>query len=301
MKRSALMALPLLLGLAATPALAQDKAQDKESAAAEDPVVAIVGGEELHASEIVLMHQSLPAQYRQLPMEMIYPQLVQRLVDRKLLAKAALDAGVDQDADYKRRAAYVTESLLQEIYVLHKIEATLTDERLRADYAKMIADLPREDEVKARHILLETEEDAKAVIAELKGGADFAETAKAKSTGPSADNGGDLGFFTKGRMVPEFSEAAFAMKVGEVSSTPVQTQFGWHVIKVDDRRQAPPPSFEESVDQLRDEGARQIIAAELVSLREGLEIKTFNLDGSEIEAADTAEEMESETPEKKTD
>jgi peptidyl-prolyl cis-trans isomerase C len=149
--------------------------------------------------------------------------------------------------------------------------------------------------------LLETEEDAKAVIAELKGGADFAETAKAKSTGPSADNGGDLGFFTKGRMVPEFSEAAFAMKVGEVSSTPVQTQFGWHVIKVDDRRQAPPPSFEESVDQLRDEGARQIIAAELVSLREGLEIKTFNLDGSEIEAADTAEEMESETPEKKTD
>jgi peptidyl-prolyl cis-trans isomerase C len=306
MDRSALIVLPLLCGLAVGPAFAQS-ADTKGAAPDTDPVVAIVGGEKLYGSEVNLMHQSLPAQYRQLPLQMIYPQLVERLVDRKLLATAAIDAGVKGDKDYKRRAAYAIEALLQEIYVVRKIESVLTEERLRADYEKMIADLPSEDEVKASHILLETEDEAKAVIAEIKGGADFVEVAKAKSTGPSAANGGDLGYFTKGRMVPEFSEAAFAMKVGEVGDEPVKTQFGWHVIKVEERRKAPPPSFEESVDKLRDEGAREIIAAELASLRQGIEIKMFNPDGSEIIATDAAPEADvkpgagAEQPEKKAD
>ena len=127
----------------------------------------------------------------------------------------------------------------------------VSDADIKARYEKEIAAVPPEEEISARHILLKTEEEAKAVITELDGGKDFAELAKEKSTGPSAGQGGDLGFFTKGRMVPEFEAVAFTLQAGEYSKEPVQTQFGWHVIKVEERRETAPPAFEEVADQVR--------------------------------------------------
>ncbi|NJO38685.1 MAG: hypothetical protein HC871_15110, partial [Rhizobiales bacterium] len=122
------------------------------------------------------------------------------------------------------------------------------------------------EEVRARHILLASEDDAKAVIAELEGGADFSELAKEKSTGPSGPQGGDLGYFKKGQMVPEFGDAAFAMDVGSTSAAPVKTQFGFHVIKVEDKRKVE-PSFEETEPQIRQEVARAIVTALVEDLR----------------------------------
>jgi peptidyl-prolyl cis-trans isomerase C len=170
-----------------------------------------------------------------------------------------------------------------------KVEEGSTEEALKARYEELKkGDGFSFEEVHARHILLASEEDAKAVITELEGGADFEELAKEKSTGPSAPNGGDLGYFKKGAMVPEFGEAAFSMDVGSTSAEPVQTQFGFHVIKVEDKR-TNEPSFEETEPQIRQEVARDIVTALVEGLRQGATIERFNLDGTPMVAKDASE------------
>ena len=178
--------------------------------------------------------------------------------------------------------AWVEESLLQEAYLDRHIGEALNEERLRDAYDRMIAAREREEEVHARHILVETEDEAKEVVAALARGADFAATAKERSIGPTASSGGDLGFFTKGNMVPEFAEAAFAMRRGEISKEPVQTQYGWHVIMIEDRREAPPPSYEESVDSLSEQETRVVVGELLERLKSGVEVQRFSIDGTEL-------------------
>ena len=146
--------------------------------------------------------------------------------------------------------------------------------------------MPAEEEVHARHILVATEDEAKALIAEIKKGAAFDKLAKEKSTDKaSGAEGGDLGWFKKTDMVKEFADAAFDLKKGELTETPVKTQFGYHVIKVEDRRKAPPPAFEEMADQLREEMAREAVTAQLDQLRSGAKIEKFNIDGSKPDPA----------------
>ena len=280
MYRPILMATALVLAVSSQdPARAQTAAPDALS----DRVVGIVNGDEIRTFEVEMLYQGLPQQFRQLPMQNLYPQLLDRLVERKLVARAARQAGLSDDVEVKRRMAFLGDAVLRERYLLLKIEAALTDARLSAAYERMIAGQAASEEVRASHILLKTEEEAKAVIAELAAGADFAETAKAGSTGPSASNGGDLGFFGKDEMVKEFAEAAFALETGAITQTPVKTQFGWHVIKLEERRQAAPPSFEESLDKLRSAEAR-LVAEELTeTLRADADIKLFNPDGSALQ------------------
>ncbi len=252
---------------------------------AEDGVVATVNGEEVRESDVAMLFSSLPAQYRQFELTAIYPQLVESLVDRKLLAQAARREGLADTAAVKHRLAYLTDEVLQNTFLTLRVEAKLTEERLRAAYETMIAARPADVEVRARHILLESEEDAKAVFAELEAGADFAELAKQKSTGPSAANGGDLGYFTQAQMVPAFAQAAFALEPGAITAAPVKTQFGWHVIKVEDRRETPPPSFEEVQTSIRDQEARQLIGEITGSLRAAADVRRFGPDGEEIAAS----------------
>ncbi len=149
----------------------------------------------------------------------------------------------------------------------------VTDEALKDQYEAFLEANPPQPEVSARHILLKEEAEAKAAIVALDGGADFAELARERSTGPSGPNGGDLGFFTKEQMVPEFAEVAFAMEPGSHSEEPVQTQFGWHVIKVEARRDSQPPAFEEMADQLRDEASRAAVTEVLSGLREAAAVE----------------------------
>ncbi|MEL6963934.1 MAG: peptidylprolyl isomerase [Pseudomonadota bacterium] len=256
-----------------TAALAQD---------ADNPVVATVDGTEILRSDVDTVLRSLPDQMRQAPIEQLYPMLLDRTIDFKLLEVEAEKSDLGDDPDLQAALAQARAAVLRDFMLRKKVEEGSTDDRLQARYEEMKQDEGFSfEEVHARHILLASEEDAKAVIVELEGGADFEELAKEKSTGPSAPNGGDLGYFKKGAMVPEFGDAAFAMDVGSTSPEPVQTQFGFHVIKVEDKRTTE-PSFEETEPQIRQEVAREIVTALVEGLREGATIERFNLDGSPI-------------------
>jgi peptidyl-prolyl cis-trans isomerase C len=263
MKRSALIVAALALPLLAhTPAFGQGTAP-----APADSVVATVNGTEITGADVQAFFETLPPQYRQIPLDQIYPQLVERLVDQRLLAEAARGAGIADTPAFKKQLKMLTDGLLQEAYLKEQIGPRLSEERLREEYRRRTALEPKREEVRARHILLKTREVAVTVIAELKGGADFAKVAQEKSTGPSSRNGGDLGFFAREQMVPPFSEAAFALKAGEMTDEPVQTQFGWHVIKVEERRMAGSRPFEEMEEQLRQEISEKAYTETLQGLR----------------------------------
>lgn len=280
MLRDAGLALALIAAAGVGPALAQQQTVPAPGAAPPqlDTVIATVNGSDITMAQMALAIEGLPQQYRQAPLQMLYDPLLRQLVERRLLAQAAERDGMADNPEVKERLAAARERVLQESYLRQRINDAVTEEALRARYDAGAAG--GEEEVRARHILSETREDAESVIAELNQGADFAALAAERSTGPSKTQGGDLGFFKKGQMVPEFADAAFALGVGEVSG-PVQTQFGWHVIKLEERREAPRPSFEESIDQLREEVVTELVGETLAGLSEGAEIKTFNMDGSE--------------------
>lgn len=219
--------------------------------AQEDPVVAKVGTLEIRQSELDLAVQSLDPQLAQLPEEQKKVAALSGAIDVKLLASGAIAEGVDKTEDFKKRMSYIGDRELHNAFFRkHVVDAT-TDAEVKARYDKEIAALPKQEEVHARHILVKTEDEAKAVIAELDGGKDFAEAAKEKSQDSNKDDGGDLGWFGPGRMVPEFEQAAFGLEKGAYTKTPVQTQFGFHVIKVEDKRDAPPPPFEQVQEQVK--------------------------------------------------
>ncbi len=255
-------------------ALAQDQA------AADNPIVATVNGTEVLRSDVEAVMRTLPDQMRQAPIEQIYPMLLDRVIDFKLLEVEAESADIADDPDVKPALEQARAAVLRDAMLRKKVEEGSTDEAVKARYEEMKnGDGFSYEEVHARHILLATEDDAKAVIGELDGGADFEALAKEKSTGPSGPQGGDLGYFKMGQMVPEFGDAAFGMEIGSTSSEPVKTQFGFHVIKVEDKRKVD-PSFEETEPQIRQELARDIVTALVEGLREGVEIERFNMDGS---------------------
>jgi peptidyl-prolyl cis-trans isomerase C len=271
----------LLLTFSAT-AFAQEASPD-------DPIVAKVDGTPVHRTEIEAVVRTLPDQMRQMPMQMLYGALLDRVIDFRLLANEAERQKVADDPAVEPALDQARAAVLRDFLVQREIEKGLTEEKLRARYEQKKAEegFVRE-EVHARHILVPTEDEAKAVIEELEGGADFAAVAQERSTGPSGPAGGDLGFISREQVVPEFAEAAFALNAGETSQTPVQTQFGWHVIDVLERRQVE-PTFDETAPQLRQELAREIVTALVEDLRGDAEIERFNMDGSPMQEAPKAD------------
>lgn len=247
-------------------------------------VVARVNGEAITSADMSMFYESLPAEFRQASMDALYGQLLEGLIDRKLLALAAREAGLLDDETVKERLAYVEDGVLQEVYLGQVIDAEVNDQRLRAAYEALIASQAGNQEVHARHILLDSEDDAKAVIAALEAGADFAETARRRSTGPSAPNGGDLGYFTKEQMVPAFADAAFGLDAGAITTQPVETQFGWHVIKLEDRRAMAPPSFEALQVELRNQETQAAIIELMRKLYASSSISRFDAKGDPMAA-----------------
>ena len=218
---------------------------------AEDAVVAKVGDLTITQSELDLAVANLDPQLSQLPEEQKKVAALSGAIDVKLLAGNAAGEGLKDDPEYQRRMAYIADREPHNLYFKKHVVDAVTDDEVKARYEKEIAALPKQEEVRARHILVKTEEEAKDIIKQLDAGKDFVELAKEKSTDPNKSEGGDLGYFTKGRMVPEFEEAAFAMEKGAYSKTPIKTQFGFHVIKVEDKREAAPPTLEEVGPQVR--------------------------------------------------
>ena len=236
--------------LLATAALAAGLSFGASAVAQEDAVVAKVGDLEILQSELDLAVANLDPQLQQLPDEQKRVAALSGAIDVKLLAQGAAEEGLAETEDFQKRMEYIKDRELHNAYFRKHVVDAVTDEEVKARYEKEIAALPKQEEVNARHILVKTEEEAKAVIADLDAGKDFAELAKAKSEDSNKDNGGDLGWFSKGRMVPEFEEAAFALEKGAYTKTPVQSQFGFHVIKLEDRRDVQPPALEQVEPQV---------------------------------------------------
>lgn len=241
-----------------------------------DPVVATVAGVEILASELSMAEGDLDPQFARLPEEQRRVAALAAVIDIKTLARKAEEEKLDQTDDFKKLMAFQRDRALHNAIFKSVVVDPVSDADLKARYEKEIAATPPEEEVSARHILLKTEEEAKAVIAELDAGKDFAELAKEKSTGPSAGQGGDLGYFTKGRMVPEFEAVAFTLKPGEYAKEPVETQFGWHVIKLEDRRETAAPPFEEVAEQVRQVVMRERYGDLIKSARDEIEINVLD-------------------------
>lgn len=220
-------------------------------------VVAKVNGVEITEQELALAEVDMLQQFAQTPAEDRRAAILNALIDIKLLAASAEADGLDQSANFKARMAFTRSRTLHNELFQKKALDVIADEELKSRYDIEIKNFPESEEVKARHILVETEEAAREIIAELDGGADFIELAKSKSTGPSGPNGGDLGFFGKGQMVPEFEVAAFALEDGKYTNDPVKSQFGWHIILTEEKRVTPPPAFDEVKDQVRQMIARE--------------------------------------------
>lgn len=269
---SARLALCLAVSLAAMPAaFAQDAA---------DPTVATVDGKDIKRSDLVALKSGLSQELSQVPLEAVYDDVLDYAITMELLGKQARKAGVDKDASFQKRLYQEQNRLLFEAYVQRRIETDVTEAALKAAYDKQVASAPAEEEVRARHILVRSEEEAKAIIAKLKDGGDFAQLAQGTVDRGSAAQGGDLGYFTKGRMVPEFEAAAFSLKPGETTQAPVKSQFGWHVIRVEDRRPAKPASFEQKEPELRKDMVDAIYTKAVEEARAGAEVKRFKIDGS---------------------
>ena len=211
--------------------------------------VATVDGIAITYNDVSLVEDELMAVYGQLPEEQRFQTLVGYMVNRILASEAAKKAGLENDADVAKIKAFMERKALQDVYIAKMLMERVREEDVTAYYDNEIKNGPVEEEVRARHILLDNREAADAVVADLENGADFAALAKERSKGPSGPSGGDLGYFSKQSMVPAFSDAAFKLAAGE-TSPPVQTQFGWHVIRVEDRRNRPVPPLDQVRDQI---------------------------------------------------
>lgn len=251
-------------------------------------VIATVNGENIYRGDFDEAFAQLPPQAQQMGIETIYPLLLERMVDEKMISITASKAIADDDPEVAKQMAATRDRIVMQVYFERQINAKLTDEVLQKRYDAWKVANPAASEVHARHILLETEEKAKEVLAEVKGGKDFAAAAQEYSTGPSGPSGGDLGFFTQDQMVKPFADAAFAMEPGQILDTPVKTDFGWHIIKVEERREQPQPSFDEKKDELTQEATQEVAAEMMAALREGAEIVTFDIDGNPMPTEEEA-------------
>ncbi len=265
----------ILLATAASLAISGSAiAQDADA----DTVVATVNGTEITLGQLIVSRAQLPQQYLQLPDDVLYDGLLDQLIQQQLLADT-----VESTPRHVALALVLEERSLLAGQAIEDVSLeAVTDEAIAAIYESRFGAAEPEPEFDASHILVETEEEAIAIIARLESGADFATTAQEVSTGPSGPSGGALGWFGMGMMVPEFEAAVVDMEIGAISA-PVQTQFGWHVIKLNDTREKPAPDIDTVRSELASEIQEQAITETIDSLLETAEI--VRPEGIEIDPA----------------
>ena len=294
--RAALLPAALAVSLAAAPVLAQTPAEQApaaeqpapETAAPEAPapvdpatVLARVGEVEITEADLMLAAEELQAELQSVPADQRRAFLLTVMIDMKLMAGAARADGLAESEDFTRRLAYLEDQALRREFFNQIVETAVTDEAIQATYEELVADFTPEPEVRARHILVETEEQANSIRAEIEGGREFADAAGEYGTDGTASNGGDLGFFSTGMMVPEFEEAAFALEEGELSQ-PVQSQFGWHLIQLEERRVSEAPPLEQVRQQVAQQVLYESYEAAIDEIKDGTEV---TIDDPELAAA----------------
>lgn len=271
-------AAPLVLvsALGVSPVFAQAETQ-----VAPDAVIATVGGQDITEADLVFAAEDLAGELQSIPPAERRAFLLTVLIDMKVMANAAREAGLDQTDIFARRLDYLEERSLRRAYFADVIEAGVTDEAIQAAYDELIADFEAQPEVRARHILVPTIEEAQSIRAEIEGGRSFEDAAAEYGTDGTRATGGDLGYFSTGMMVAPFEEAAFALEVGELSE-PVESQFGWHLIQLEDRRLTTPPALEDVRPQVAQQVLYEIFARIVGELKEGAEV---NIADPELAAA----------------
>ena len=264
-----------LASLAAAGCLAAVLAAGLPARADDNPVLAKVNGSEIRASDVALAEEELGQSLAQMDPSTRKENVLAFLIDMKIVAKAAEDKKIENNEDFKKRLAFTRNRLLMDSLLATEGKAATTDDAMKKVYEEATKQITGEQEVHARHILVETEDEAKAIKADLDKGADFAELAKKKSKDPGASDGGDLGFFTKEQMVPEFSTVAFTLEPGKISD-PVKSQFGWHIIKVEEKRSRKAPEFEQVKAQIETYVTRKAQADYVAKLREAAKVERMD-------------------------
>ncbi len=274
--RTAFVLLPVLLAsLSVGPAAASPVVRP----AADDPVVARIDDTQIRRSDLMIALRLLPAQYRKMPLEAVYPFVLRQVINNTLVVRAARSEGLENSDSIRQRLQAIERRLVEGAYMEQAAKGKVTDTAMRERYRNVTESFRGKEELRVRHILVRNKREAASIIAKLSEGASFAEMARENSMGPSKTRGGDLGYMGRDAMVEPFADAAFGLEVGQVTPLPIETRFGWHVIKLEDRRAMTIPSFEEMRPQL----ARQIrakIAVEIVSkLRRNANIVEFDING----------------------
>ena len=231
------------------------------------PIVANVNNEDISLETMIHAMNELPPEIQSQPFMSYYEDLLERVIDIKLFAQEGKKMKLDEEPSVRAAIDFVIEKVLMQAFLSKYVQENIKEENIKASYNNFIADETSREEIKASHILIDTESEAIDVINMLNDGDDFAELAKNKSTGPSGPSGGDLGWFKRGQMVPPFEKAAFSLNKNEISQRPVQTQFGWHVIKVFDKRIPEAPSYESMKSKLIQDLERKIVSKKIQDLR----------------------------------
>lgn len=266
-----------------------------------NPIVATVDGRDITRVDVFNYIQLMPANIQQLPPAAVYPLALDQVVNTRLVQNKAEDAGLESDPEVQEQLNLAKQQIIRGVYVQRAVDKEISESDLKKAYNEYVAKVPNIQEVHAAHILVDSEEKAKEIITKLGAGESFASLAAANSGDPSnKDKGGDLGWFAQADMVPEFSEAAFKIKPGEIGQTPVKTNFGWHVVKVEGKRDRPKPAFEEMKQMLQVELRRQKLEGMLEEWKSAAKIEKFDINGDPIkvqtEVAPAAGEPEASAP-----
>ena len=251
-----------------------------------DPVVAIVNGVKIYRSDVDYAYKTFPDQYGESSFESVYQTIVEQLVDRVVIDQAAAKSGLENDPDVIKRIKFIKASIIENLYVERIAKGKITEAEIKAKYDELSKEYVSEDEIKASHILVATEDEAYDIKDELDDGGDFATLANKYSLDSKDGSGGDLGYFTRERMIPEFADVAFAAKIGKVTD-PVKTQFGWHLILVTDKRKSTLPPFDQTKQQISEMLAREFAIKAIDELKARAKIELFSASGAPIENSDT--------------
>lgn len=276
-------------------------ATDGEVAKEENPVLAKINGEAVKRQDVIDLVNVMPAQMRQIPLEQLFPMALEQLINNKIIDKKANKAGLEKDKFVKEQLKQAKEQIIRTKFLEDSIKAGMTDERLQEAYTKYVANFEEVEEVKASHILVDDEKLAKSIIVKLNKGGDFVALAKENSKDGSSENGGDLGYFSEKEVVPEFAKAAFGTKIGEYTKTPVKSTFGYHIIKIEEKRNRPAAEFAQAKPYLEKELQRAVLDELVLEWRTGADIERFDINGKPIAdqepaAGSETEEVASEEP-----
>jgi peptidyl-prolyl cis-trans isomerase C len=262
-----------------------DTAGKKPEVTPGNPVVAKVDGKDITRMDVLNFVQTLSPQVRQMPLEQLFPMAVDQLVNTQIIIEKTKGINLDSDPEVQKQLAAAKEQIERSVYIQKEVEKKVTDGKIKDAYDKYVKAFPDVQEVKARHILVKDEAKAKDLIKKLDAGEDFAKLATENSTDGTAKNGGELGYFTDKEVVPAFASVAFATTPGTYTKTPVKTDFGYHIIKVEEKRKRPAATMEQAKPFLEAQVRREILETMIKDWRDDAKVETFDINGNKIEPA----------------